>query len=484
MKELKPVAAVVAGSLVLLAIVAGASAEVVTPGTILYDFDSNVTSNGYVCDPDNWNFFGAVTTDFGSDLDAQDGHGAFIAGNWTLAAGWGMGAGVGIGPFPAGQPLCGAREHGIGDINKDLSLGTGVTMLVKLRLPPGDFPPDTAGTPGVKLQFQLLDDDGTEAVIPGSVFGKPWVKRTYAPVEAWEKVTFYLAGLDSSFDDAAVGGTIPGLDLNNIHAIRLIWRRGATSANSNVLHWDEIKLIDTPPVLWGDRDNDGDVDLKDFAMFQECLGINLTPDHPETVLFDFQNGAQGWTSFGDFTTESGMLAGGSVGQGRYHVADFDAPVVGWGIGDISPVLDLSSYTGMKVDLRLVDVAGHPAFSGWREFDFILEVGAAKECKKTFDATNAYATYSVNFSELNPQPAAEELAAARIKLIVRKIGSQGTNSGTVELDYDQVTAIATVPSDCKSMDADLDNDVDLDDSLNLSSCLQGPAVTAGFYPWCY
>ena len=72
------------------------------PDEVIYDF----TTNGFTCDPDNWNFFGPITTDFGWDPQAEDGSGAYQAGDWTLQSGWGMGTAIGVGPF-SGQPLCG-----------------------------------------------------------------------------------------------------------------------------------------------------------------------------------------------------------------------------------------------------------------------------------------------------------------------------------------------------------------------------------------
>ncbi|MFQ5489119.1 MAG: hypothetical protein ACE5GE_00240 [Phycisphaerae bacterium] len=250
-------------------------------GTVLFDFDIN--SNG--CDPDNWNFFGTPTTDFGADpsgtgVVSEDGNGAFHTGDWLVPGGPFLGHGVGIGPFPPGQPLCGPQGSGIADINLDLSQGTGISMRVMLELPPGDFPPATQGTPGVRMQFQLIDsdpppapDDGdTVAVVPADIPGKPWIDRRFQPngLEQWETVTIHFAALDDGFDNDAVAGNDP-LNLADIKAIRMIWRPGPTSQNVNIIHFDEITLIGTPPVLWADKDSDNDVDLGDFRVLQNCF---------------------------------------------------------------------------------------------------------------------------------------------------------------------------------------------------------------------
>ena len=476
--------AVLAGVVVLLVCVPRLAAQPVPPDTILYDFSIN--TNG--CDPDYWNFFGPPVDcgDFGPDEDAEDGHGAFVAGDWTeCSPGWGMAGGIGMGPI-FGQPKCGIEGGGTDDADLDLSLGTGISMRLRLELPPGDFPPATAGKPGVRLQFEMVDKDGdgTRAVIPGFITGKPWVNRMFPPNEdeTWQTVTIYFAGLDWANDAAAVAGVTPGLDISDIQQIQMTFRPGDTSENANVLHWDELTLIDTPPRLWADADTDGDVDLSDVAAFQRCFGADLTPTHPETVLFDFESGDQGWSSYGPYTMDSGALVDGSVGQGRFHVADFDVATNGFGIVDISPAIDMSAYTGMKVDARMVDVPGETPLSGPREFEFLMAIGELEFTSEPFTATTEYQTFEVTFTEMTPPPAPFHLSdpGLQIKLVVLKEGK----TGVVELDYDQVTGVQTVQSDCKPMDADRDKDIDLDDYANVADCLLGAGATTDFYAWCY
>jgi hypothetical protein len=470
------------------------------PGTVIFDFSTRTDQ----CDPDFWNFYGQPTTDFGPDTSAEDGHGAFQAGNWTscdLAYGESacqfMGTKNG-GGIMYNQPLCDG-DAGIDDADLDLSQGTGISVRVKLTLPNGDNPPTTKGTPGVRLQFQLDDDDAitstnlnrTRGTIPGRMpTARNYVNRMWLlnGDEEWETVKIPFAGLDWSYDGAAIAGT-NGLQLNDIRSFRFTWRRGPSSAlvddpassNRNTLRFDEITLINDPPQLWADHDGDHDVDLADFGFFEECYGEDLTPTLPETVLYDFTAGDQGWTSFGIYTTDSGLTPSGSVGQGRFHIADFDVPTSGFGIGDKSPFVDLSAYAGMMVDVRMVDVPGEPPFNGVREFEFKLAIGET-EFSKTFTATTDYQTYSLRFAELYPSPAPWQLSdpGLVIKLVVKK----GTNTGKVRLDYDQVTVYSKVPSPCKPVDADRDNDVDDEDLRNLADCLLGPGVTTGFFPWCY
>jgi hypothetical protein len=459
----------------------------VPAGTVIFDFDVN--SNG--CDPDNWNFFGTPTTDFGGDPDAQDGAGAVHAGNWLIPGGPFMGQGVGIGPFPPGQPLCGSAGSGIGDIALDLTAATAITMKVRLGLP--EDPPFPKGTAGVRMQFQLIDsnallpipnDGDTVAVVPADVPGRPWVDRRFEPgdVEAWETVTIPLAGLDFGFDVDAVAGT-NGLDLADIKAIRMIWRPGPDTTLVNRIQFDELTVIDEPIQQWADRDADSDVDLEDFRAVQACYGADLSPDQPETVLFDFESGDQGWGSFGVYSTDSGLIAGGSSGQGRFHIADFDLGTSGFGVVDVSPVgVDLSPYTGLKFDLRMINVPGENPFVGLRQFDLALGIGDKEFVLPDLAASTSYQTFVVNFYELTPQPTLDELAdpGMEIKFIVRSDGK----SGVVEIDYDEVTGVATVPSPCAPLDANRDGNIDVDDLRGFEDCLLGPGVTSGFFPWCY
>ncbi|GJM26441.1 MAG: hypothetical protein DHS20C16_28560 [Phycisphaerae bacterium] len=261
----------------------------ILPGEVIYSFDTN--TNG--CNPDEWNFFGSPTTDFGADKTVEDGNGAFHSGDWTLQGGPFLGHGVGIGPFPPGQPLCPPTGSGTCDINLDLTQGTGITMRVRLELPPGDFPPATQGTAGVRMQFELVDSNGlsefvcpafgeapsdppgdTVAVVPWNVQDHPWVDRRFEPgdQEEWETVTIYFDQLDAGFDDGAVAGLDGILELDKISAIRVLWWPGDETQFINTLQFDDIRLIDDMPVLWGDTEGDGDIDLLSYAEFQICAG--------------------------------------------------------------------------------------------------------------------------------------------------------------------------------------------------------------------
>lgn len=259
----------------------------VTPGTVIFDMDTHL---GY-CDPDYFSFFGYPTTDFGSNgADAEDGHAVFTAGNWTncdLVYGSGscqfLGSKHGGGRLCCGQPLCGGLGSGVRDADLDLSQGTGITMRVLLKLP------TTESLPGVRLQFQLADTNGnaaaldpdTTAVMPRAIPGKPFINRSIplADDEQWHTYTIWFKGLDWSFDASAVAGLDP-LTFDNINAVRPLWRRGTAEyeGGSNVIVFDEITLIDDPPVLWADADGDGDVDVEDFAAFQKCFGLPPTGD--------------------------------------------------------------------------------------------------------------------------------------------------------------------------------------------------------------
>ena len=185
--------------------------------------------------------------------------------------------------------------------------------------------------------------------------------------------------------------------------------------------------------------------------------------HAQTVLFDFETDAQGWGSFGAITTDSGPQPFGSVGQGRYHAADFSVSDTGnFGIVDVSPpALDLSAFGGLSVDAALVDPAGFEPFQGVRELDFIVATGEDATEEEFFapkiTMTQGYQTFAVPFTSFvstltGLTPTAADLADIRIKLVV--LNANGTGHG--RFDYDQVTGLAPIPAD-----ADFDNDNDVD-----------------------
>lgn len=245
----------------------------VPPGTIIYDFEAIPNT----CYPDDWTFFGISQTDFGLDLDAEDGFGAFQAAGWDICdlnngpgvpgCQW-AGSAIGVGPFNHIQ----CTPGGVSDANLDLSLGTGFTIRIKNLLTQG-----LGGTLGARAQLQMTDADGTNAVLTRSALTNPAVNRAQPVIDLWQTYTFFFKGLDSSFDnDDAVSGTVPGLDLTHITTIKIIWRRESASG-TNVFEFDEITLINTPPILWPDRDGDGDVDMADYAEHQTCFTQGLVP---------------------------------------------------------------------------------------------------------------------------------------------------------------------------------------------------------------
>jgi len=237
------------------------------PGQVIYDFDVNTNS----CYPDNWTFFGYPQTDFGLYHGAEDGYGAFQAVDWTECDLLGLpqciwaGSGVGLGPFAHSQCVPG----GIADANLDLSLGTGISVRMREDLSVG-----FGGTAGARLQVQLVDIDGTTAVLPRVILANPAVNRTRPVPEAWTTVKFFFVGLDWAWDDAdAVAGNPTGLNLTHIKSIRFMWRRyGAEGVN--VFLFDEITLINDPPPLWADVEVDGEVGMADGAVFQQCFAEN------------------------------------------------------------------------------------------------------------------------------------------------------------------------------------------------------------------
>ncbi|MFQ5501502.1 MAG: PEP-CTERM sorting domain-containing protein [Phycisphaerae bacterium] len=158
----------------------------------------------------------------------------------------------------------------------------------------------------------------------------------------------------------------------------------------------------------------------------------------QTVLNDFETGgAQGWSAFGPLTTDSGQNAG-DTGLARFHAANYD--LAGWGIVDIGPVVDLSSFVGIGVDARLRNVAGFPAYGGTKIVDFGLDIGGV-EYFTQISLTDVFQSFSVNFVDLVPAPPSQN--ALQIKL--RVLDGVNGSTGTGELNYDNVIGIIPEPS---------------------------------------
>ena len=246
--------------------VGGDGTTQIAPGAVIYDFtDPNLNT----CYPDDWTFFGYPQTDFGLDGDAEDGEGAFQAADWTGCdlsglpqCAW-VGSAIGIGVFTHPHCIAGGTDNA----NLDLSLGTGITIRVKNNLEVS-----FGGTIGARVTLEMVDADGTQAVTPRNVLQNPAVVRAPMLSDDWETLTFWFDGLDSAFDnDSAISGAVPGLDLANITQIKLLWRR-YDGDGVNVFEFDQITLINDPPVSWADADLDGDVDCHDLAERQVCAG--------------------------------------------------------------------------------------------------------------------------------------------------------------------------------------------------------------------
>ncbi|MAT68355.1 MAG: hypothetical protein CMJ58_02410 [Planctomycetaceae bacterium] len=186
------------------------------------------------------------------------------------------------------------------------------------------------------------------------------------------------------------------------------------------------------------------------------------PESPHAVLFDFESGSQGWGSYGAITTDSGLLPSGSVGQGRFHTADFSLPDEGnFGIVDVSPASqDLSEFVGLSIDALLADVPGQPAFAGNRELEIVVATGQGAAEEEFFAPSvilsDNYQTYSVAFAEFHSAatslpPTVEQLRDVTVKMVV--LNSNGT--GTAVLKYDQITGLTSLENADFNHDARID-----------------------------
>jgi len=188
------------------------------------------------------------------------------------------------------------------------------------------------------------------------------------------------------------------------------------------------------------------------------------PPMDDAVLFDFETGSQGWFSFGDVGTSSGQLpTGGSEGQGRFHLGDFDFPDdSSFGMGEISPPgQDLSAYVGLSVDALFKDVVGQAPYVGVKELEIQIETPAGEEFIRTVTMTDTYQKFIVAFEDFQSKtdflaPSATDLSDVAIKLIMRN--ENGTGFG--ELNYDQIIGLGSI----NNADFDADLGVDGNDFL--------------------
>lgn len=276
----------------------------IQPNTIIYDFDDYANA----CYPDGWGFFGYPQTDFGADTNAEDGHGAYQKADWTGCdyAGYPRCDFVGskVGGGVMSHPHC--TPGGYDDIHLDLSLGTSISVRAK-----DDITSGYGGTLGAELQFQLVDADGTTAVTTRWVVGKEWIVRSQPLIDDWYTYTFNFKSLDYAWDNgSSASGTESGLNLNHILAIKLLWRRD-TAEGVNTLRFDEVTLLDDPVFKWGDADQDGDIDVPDFAEYQVCFGTMSGTCEPFDADYDTD------IDFDDFQTWRDCFRGPDIVDGGY-----------------------------------------------------------------------------------------------------------------------------------------------------------------------
>ncbi|MBU0610498.1 MAG: hypothetical protein KKI08_21630, partial [Armatimonadetes bacterium] len=155
-----------------------------------------------------------------------------------------------------------------------------------------------------------------------------------------------------------------------------------------------------------------------------------------SVIYDFETGAQGWVSTGPITTDFGEQTYGAVGKGRAHVGNFD--LAGWGMTDYSPVVNMSTYTGLRVYARLRNIQGYPPFSGTPTLYIGLAIGDA-EWMGQATLTYGYQAFQFAFSALVPDGvyATAPITSGQLSdpnLVVKLKIYKAGNSGVAAVDY--------------------------------------------------
>ncbi len=159
----------------------------------------------------------------------------------------------------------------------------------------------------------------------------------------------------------------------------------------------------------------------------------------DTVITDFNaadlgayNPRENWFAFGAGTTDRGVHADGSSGRGAYHAVDWGSAT--WGVGNVaSTAIDLTAYTGIRIDARVVGLVNH---TGTARLRFALDVpGSGEWTTPSVALSSAYETYEFNFSSLTGSGALD-LANSQPKWVVEKNGQ----SGSARFDFDEITGV--------------------------------------------
>lgn len=173
------------------------------------------------------------------------------------------------------------------------------------------------------------------------------------------------------------------------------------------------------------------------------LLVAMAPARADSVLADFNsatvgsyNPRAGWSAFGAGTADRGVTADGSVGRGAYHAVDWASST--WGIGDIATqAVDLSGFAAVRVDVRMVGLAGH---TGTPTLRFALDLpGDTEFSSPSVTLGSAYATYEFDLSTLTRTAGSGslDLTSGTPKLIADKNGQ----AGTARLDFDEIVAVS-------------------------------------------
>lgn len=164
----------------------------------------------------------------------------------------------------------------------------------------------------------------------------------------------------------------------------------------------------------------------------------------DTVITDFNSATLGsvnprdnWFAFGSGQTDAGVHTLGSVGRGAYQEIDWATAT--FGAGEVSPItVDLSGYTAIDVDARLVDVGAHTG-TGLLRFAIDLP-GGTEWSTPSVPLSGSYQTIRFAFDAMSRTAGSGplDLASGYPKFIIAKNGQTGDS----RFDMDEIVGIAT------------------------------------------
>lgn len=213
-------------------------------------------------------------------------------------------------------------------------------------------------------------------------------------------------------------------------------------------HWGEQLLDCTPPRPFpctSTRLPRGVACRSSLAGVVVAVALSGSVALADVIITDFNasplgsmNPRENWFAFGVPTTDAGVQAGGSIGNGAFHSANWASAT--FGIGEIMQgVVDLSGFEAVRVDARSVDLGGH---TGTPLLRFALDLPNATEWSTpAVPISSVYQTFTFAFTAMTRTTGTGplDLTSGRPKLVLET----NDQTGISRFDFDEVVGVTHV-----------------------------------------